>query len=49
MEKYLKDRKGRLMEDPAHYCKMATSIKETIELQLKIDSLFITVEKTVLP
>jgi predicted helicase len=49
MEKYLKDRKGRLMEDAGHYCKMATSLQETIELQVKIDSLFITVEKTVLP
>ena len=49
MEKYLKDRKGRLMEDPGHYCKMATALQETIELQAKIDSFFITVEKTVLP
>ncbi len=30
MEKYLKDRKGKLMEDPGHYCKMATAIAETI-------------------
>ncbi len=49
MEKYLKGRKGRLMEDPGHYCKMATALQETIELQAKIDSFFITVEKTVLP
>ncbi len=49
MEKYLKDRKGRLIDDPGHYCKMATALEETIELQAKIDSLFITVEKTVLP
>jgi predicted helicase len=49
MEKYLKDRKGRLMDDPGHYCKMATALQETIELQAKIDSFFITVEKTVLP
>ncbi len=49
MEKYLKDRKGRLMEDPGHYCKMATALQETIELQAKIDSFLITVEKTVLP
>ncbi|MFM8912981.1 MAG: type ISP restriction/modification enzyme, partial [Flammeovirgaceae bacterium] len=48
MEKYLKDRKGRLMEDPGHYCKMATSIAETILLQSKIDTLFASVEKNVL-
>ena len=30
MEKYLKDRKGRQMDDPAHYCKMATAITQTI-------------------
>jgi hypothetical protein len=37
------------MEDPAHYCKMATALQETIEVQAKIDFLFIAVEKTVLP
>ncbi len=26
MEKYLKDRKGREMDDPGHYCKMAAAI-----------------------
>ncbi len=44
MEKYLKDRKGRLMDDPGHYCKMATAIAQTIELQKNIDSLFTKVE-----
>ncbi|MFN7494339.1 MAG: type ISP restriction/modification enzyme [Cyclobacteriaceae bacterium] len=48
MEKYLKDRKGRLMEDPGHYCKMATSIAETILIQAKIDVLFKLVEKKVI-
>ncbi|MCX8491888.1 MAG: hypothetical protein ORN54_12565 [Cyclobacteriaceae bacterium] len=40
---------ARIMEDPGHYCKMATALKETIALQSQIDSLFIKVEKTVLP
>jgi predicted helicase len=48
MEKYLKDRKGRLMEDPAHYCKMATALQETLLVQQKIDFLFNEVEKNIL-
>jgi len=48
MEKYLKDRKGRVMEDPAHYCKMAAALQETILVQQKIDMLFGEAEKTVL-
>ncbi|MFM6344258.1 MAG: type ISP restriction/modification enzyme, partial [Dolichospermum sp.] len=48
MEKYLKDRKGRLMEDPAHYCKMATALQETILVQQKIDLLFNEVEKNII-
>jgi predicted helicase len=48
MEKYLKDRKTRLMEDPGHYCKMATSISETILVQKKIDLLFKEVEKKII-
>jgi predicted helicase len=48
MEKYLKDRKGRLMEDPGHYCKMATALQETILVQQKIDLLFKEVEKNII-
>ncbi|MCA4897554.1 MAG: type ISP restriction/modification enzyme [Bacteroidota bacterium] len=48
MEKYLKDRKGRLMEDPAHYCKIATALQETILVQQKIDLLFNEVEKSII-
>jgi len=47
MEKYLKDRKGRAMEDPGHYCKIATSLSFTIELQQIADNLFKQVEKKV--
>lgn len=48
MEKYLKDRKGRQMDDPAHYCKMATAIAKTIELQKIIDPLFTEAEKNII-
>lgn len=40
VERYLKDRKGRQMDDPVHYCKMATAIAKTIELQNEIESIF---------
>jgi predicted helicase len=45
MEKYLKDRKGRQMEDPAVYCKIATAIYHTITIQKQIDVLFNKAEK----
>lgn len=48
MEKYLKDRKGRQMDDPVHYCKMATAIAKTIELQKIISNLFLAVEQKVI-
>lgn len=48
MEKYLKDRKGRQLDDPVHYCKMATAIAKTIELQKEADRLFTKAEKKVL-
>jgi predicted helicase len=48
MEKYLKDRKGREMDDPAHYCKMATAINKTIEVQKEIDMLFANIENGVI-
>lgn len=37
LEKYLKDRKGRIMDDPVHYIRMASSIARTLELQAQID------------
>jgi len=40
MEKYLKDRKGRQMEDSGHYSRVAAAIAKTIEVQKKIDKLF---------
>ncbi|MEO6132220.1 MAG: type ISP restriction/modification enzyme, partial [Saprospiraceae bacterium] len=48
MEKYLKDRKGHQMSDPATYCKIATSIAETIKIQKRIDLLFLKAEDNVI-
>jgi hypothetical protein len=45
LEKYLKDRKGRQMSDPATYCKIATAIAATIRIQEKLDSLYLMAEK----
>jgi hypothetical protein len=39
---------GKIMDDPGHYCRIATSLRETIELQAKIDSYFPLIEKSVL-
>jgi len=47
LEKYLKDRKGRQMSDPAIYCKIATAIAKTIDLQGRIDLIFAPVEQHV--
>ena len=48
MEKYLKYRKGRQMDDPAHYCKIATALAETIELQKEMDKVFERIEEEVM-
>ncbi len=49
MEKWLKDRKERklTLEEIKLYCKIATSVKETIEVQNHIDKLYPDVEKTI--
>jgi predicted helicase len=48
LQKYLKDRKGRQMTDPATYCKIATAISETISIQKKLDLLFEKAEVNVI-
>ena len=45
LEKYLKDRTGRQMADPATYCKIATAIGGTLKIQEKLDPLFLTAEE----
>lgn len=44
LEKYLKDRKGRRLEEPRYYCRVVTAIYHTIEFQKEIDQLYETVE-----
>ncbi len=46
IEKYLKLRIGRQMDDPQHLCRFATSIAYTIDIQKKIDELFLKVESS---
>jgi predicted helicase len=45
LQKYLKDRKGRHMDNPRHYCRIVTAIDKTITLQNKIDVIFNNLEK----
>ena len=45
LHKYLKDRKGRKMEDPRHYCRVITALSKTIEYQEIIDEIYMNVEK----
>jgi predicted helicase len=49
LEKYLKDRKGRFMDDPGHYCKIATALHLTLDLQIQADALFPHAEKKIIP
>ena len=45
LNKYLKDRKGRIMEDAPRYCRIVTALSKTIEIQEKIDEIYPEVEK----
>ena len=45
LQKYLKDRKDRAMDDPRHYCRIVTAIAETIALQNQIDEIYDKVEE----
>jgi len=44
LQKYLKDRKGRNMDDSKHYSRVITAISATIELQRQIDETYPLVE-----
>jgi len=46
--KYLKDRKGRILEDARRYCKIATALQKTIALQKEIDLLYPDIEENIL-
>ena len=43
--KFLKDRQGRVMDDPRHYSRIATAISKTILLQKQIDEIYNHIEK----
>lgn len=45
LQKYLKDRKDRTMDDPRYYCRIVTAISSTITLQNQIDVIYDDVEK----
>jgi hypothetical protein len=43
LHKYLKDRKGKSLADPIHYCRMATALALTIDIQARIDQIIGTI------
>jgi len=45
LSKYLKDRKGRIMDDAPHYCRVVTAIFRTLEIQEKVDKIYPDAEK----
>jgi predicted helicase len=49
-DKWLKDRKGRTLslDDIVHYCKIATALQKTIDIQREIDSIYPEVEKDII-
>ncbi len=45
LHKYLKDRKGRIMDDAPRYCRIVTALSKTIKIQEKIDKIYPEIEK----
>jgi len=45
LNKYLKDRKGRNMDDAPHYCRIVTALSKTLNIQKNIDEIYPEVEK----
>ncbi len=45
LQKYLKDRKGRIMDNAPHYCRIATALSRTLEIQKKLDEIYMEAEK----
>ena len=45
LQKYLKDRKGRTMNDAPQYCRIVTALSKTIEIQKEIDLIYPEIEK----
>ncbi|MDO8609814.1 MAG: type ISP restriction/modification enzyme, partial [bacterium] len=49
LNKWLKDRKGRILssEEIKHYCHIITSLHWTLDIQERIDKLYLQVEKNI--
>lgn len=45
LQKYIKDRKGRIMDDAPRYCRIITALSKTIEIQETIDEVYPEIEK----
>ncbi len=45
LQKYLKERKGRNIDDAPHFCRIVTALSKTIEIQKQIDEIYPEVEK----
>jgi len=45
LHKYLKDRKGRMIDDAPRYCRIVTALYKTIEIQKQIDKIYLEIEK----
>lgn len=45
LHRYLKDRKGRIMDDAPRYCRIITALSKTIEIQKQIDEIYPEIEK----
>jgi hypothetical protein len=48
LQKYLKDRKGRTMDDPRHLCRVITALAKTIEIQQQIDEIYPKLENNLI-
>ena len=44
LQKYLKDRKGRIMDEASRYCRIVTALTKTIEIQTMIDKVYPKIE-----
>ncbi|NOZ60587.1 MAG: N-6 DNA methylase [Calditrichaeota bacterium] len=47
LQKYLKDRKGRIMDEAPRFCRIITALSTTMEIQKKIDEIYPLVEDSV--
>ena len=48
LNKYLKDRRGRIIEEAPRYCGIVTAIQKTIEIQKQIDDIYSGIEENLI-